>query len=581
LDKPNFRQMNRRDFLHYTGAASLISTGIILPDTLQAWVPFTESNSFDDLFIKLIQLNDEQVPKILQLQNRDKTSKHFGGVCDNWKIYNPHSSAGLIKTLSVSYSSEKSKYYRDDSLIEPMILASKYLLKIQHNDGTIDLLSTNFHSTPDTAFIVEPIWLSYQLMKQDKNAIQLLDLLKQFMLKAGEAFVVGGIHTPNHRWVVSMALAMLNHTFPDERYKNRISEWLREGVDMDEDGQYEEKSTYIYTPLTNRCLMNIAMYDNRPELWEYVDKNLEMMMYYVHPNGEVETGASGRQDQFQAGFMEHYYLPYKMAATRGKRKPEFWAMVNLIEKTVPEKLLTYLPYFMINPWITTDFYKSEGGTVPDNYVREFRGSNLVRIRRGNIDATILGNNPTFLTVSKGNAVLASVRLASSFFGRGQFSSKIIEKSGDSFILKWEFHWGYFQPLPENQKPNYDIPFDEDRKRRSQSERQSLQTQITVTEKDGIFELGFELDGTENVPLAIEFAFRKGGKLTGVEILDESGAYLFKGDLAKYNFENDVIEFGPGLAEHEWTAIRGGLPKSAGDCVYITGFTPFKHQIKIG
>ena len=573
--------MNRRDFLHYTGAASLISTGIIFPETLQATLPFAESNSFDDLFIKLIQLNDEQVSKILQLQNLDKTSKYFGGVCDNWKIYNPHSTAGLIKTLSISYSADKSKFYRDQALIEPMVQAANYLLKIQHSDGTIDLLSTNFHSTPDTAFVVEPIWLSYHLIKHDENATQLLDLLKEFMLKAGETFIAGGIHTPNHRWVVSMALAMLNHTFTDERYKNRISEWLREGIDMDEDGQYEEKSTYIYTPLTNRCLMNIALLDNRPELWEYVDKNLEMMMYYVHPNGEVATEASGRQDQFQAGFMEHYYLPYKMAATRGKRKPEFWAMVSLIEKTVPEKLLTYLPYFMINPLISTDFHKKEGGTVPDNYVREFRGSNLVRIRRGNIDATILGNNPTFLTVSKGNAVLASVRLASAFFGRGQFKSKIVEKLGDSFILKWEFHWGYFQPLPENQKPNYEIPFDEDRKRRRQSERQSLIAQVTISENKGIFILDFELEGTENVPLAIEFAFRKGGKLTGVETLDEPGTFLFKGDLAKNSFENDTIEFGPGLSKHEWTAIRGGLPKPDGECVYITGFTPFKHKLKIG
>lgn len=581
MNKPNFRKMNRRDFLHYTGAASLISTGIIFPETLNTSLPHSESISFDELFIKLIQLNDEQVPKILQLQNLDKISKHLGGVCDNWKIYNPHSTAGLIKTLSVSYSSEKSKYYRDESLIEPMLLAAKYLLKIQHSDGTIDLLSTNFHSTPDTAFVVEPVWLSYQLMKQNEKQKQLLDLLKEFMLKAGEAFIAGGIHTPNHRWVVSMALAMLNHTFTDERYKNRISEWLREEVDMDEDGQYEERSTYIYTPLTNRCLMNIALYDNRPELWEYVDKNLEMMMYYVHPNGEVDTGASGRQDQFQAGFMEHYYLPYKMAATRGKGKSEFWAMVGLIEKTVPEKLLTYLPYFMINPWISTDFQKKEGGTVPDNYVREFRGSNLVRIRRGNIDATILGNNPTFLTVNKGNAVLASVRLASAFFGRGQFKSKTVEKSGDSLVLKWEFHWGYFQPLPENQKPNYEIPFDEDRKRRRQSERQSLQAQITVSEKDGIFELDFELEGTENVPLAIEFAFRKGGILKGVEKQNETGTYLLKEGTAKYSFENDVIEFGPGKAEHSWTTIRGALPKPDGDCVYVTGFTPFKYQIKIG
>ncbi|HSO88284.1 MAG TPA: hypothetical protein VLQ91_17150, partial [Draconibacterium sp.] len=195
--------------------------------------------------------------------------------------------------------------------------------------------------------------------------------------------------------------------------------------------------------------------------------------------------------------------------------------------------------------------------------------------------SILGNNPTFLTVSKGNAVLASVRLASAFFGRGQFKSKTIEKSGDSFILKWQFHWGYFQPLPENQKPNYELAFDEDRKRRRMSERQSLQAQITVSERNGIFEIGFELNGTENVPLAIEFAFRNGGNLTGVKTLEETGTFLLNSNLAKYSFENETIEFGPGLAEHEWTTIRGALPKSAGDCVYVTGFTPFKHQIEIG
>ena len=290
--------MKRRYFLHLSGAASLISTGIISPVTLMANQSFPEFSNFNKLLTNLIQLNDTQVSGTLNLQNPDKSSKHYGGVCDSWNIFNPHSTAGLIKTLSVAYTTEKSEYFQNETLIEPMILAVKYLLNIQHDNGTIDLLSTNFHSTPDTGFVVEPLWLSYNLLKNQKNehTTELRDLLQEFMLKAGEALAVGGIHTPNHRWVVCMALAMLNHSFPVEKYKNRISEWLREGIDMDEDGQYEEKSTYIYTPLTNRCLINIALYDNRPELWNYVDKNLKLMLYYVHPNGEVVTEASGRQD---------------------------------------------------------------------------------------------------------------------------------------------------------------------------------------------------------------------------------------------------------------------------------------------
>jgi len=589
FENHNLKLMNRRNFLHYTGLATIASTGIISPGTLLATNPFPASDSFQMLVKNLIALNDQQVQEIIDLQDKNPHSKYYGGVCDSWKIYNAGSTAGLVKTIACSFSQPESEYYLDDSLTEPVELALKYLLKIQHTDGTIDLLSTNFHSTPDTAFVVEPLWFSYHLFKQGNYRRQesILQLLKKFMLNAGEAFVVGGVHTPNHRWVVSMALSLLHHSFPDERYENRISEWLQEGVDIDEDGQYEERSTYIYTPLTNRCLLNIAMYNNRPELWDIIEKNLEMMLYYVHPNGEVATEASGRQDQFKVGFMEHYYVPYRMAALHKNGHPQFEAMVDLIEKTVPEKLLTYLPYFLILPSIGNEIQRKSGEKIPDNYVKEFPGSNLVRIRRGNIDATILGNNPTFLTVSKGKAVLASVRMASAFFGKGQFKSRNIEKEGDTFKLKWEYHWGYFQPLPENQKPNYHIPFDEDRKRRPMSERQDLYAEISVAEKNGKFHLNFDVKGTDNVPLAIEFAFRNGGKLSGVEIpsalteAENAGTFLLKEGTGNYRFEQDSIELNPGLAEHEWTAIRGALPKPDTDCVYITDFTPFKKEVTIG
>jgi len=578
--------MKRRDFIHLSGAASLISTGIILPVNLFGNTIMPQFSSFSELIDNLIQLNDERIPALLDLQEKNQQSKYFGGVQDSFKIFNPGSTSGLITGLTCGFCSPKSKYFRDEKLAESIELAAKYLLKIQHSDGTIDLLSTNFHSTPDTGFVVEPLCASFKLLNEiefeRKNSV--LGLLEEFLKKAGEAFIAGGIHTPNHRWVVSMALARLNALFPDKSYLKRVDEWLREGIDIDADGQYEERSTYIYTPLTNRCLVTMAKLLKREELLEPVRKNLEMTMFYIHPNGEIATEASGRQDQFQVGFMEHYYLPVRFMAIHDKN-PQFSTLVKQIEQTVPEKILGYLIYFLEDKFyfnsLPSPLPLPSTSPLPDNYTKEFPHSNLVRIRRGNIDASILGANPTFFTLSKGNAVLASVRLASAFFGRGQFKSSAVEKTGDSFVLKWQFHWGYFQPLPENQKPNYDIPFDEDRKRRRQSERQSLKAQIIVSEKDGIFELGFELEGTENVPLSIEFAFRKGGKLTGVEKLNESGTYLLKENSAKFSFENDVIEFGPGKADHSWTAIRGGLPKPDGECVYITGFTPFKHRIQIG
>jgi len=573
--------MNRRDFLHYTGAASLISTGIISPDTLLANKIFSEFEDFDGLLKNLVKLNDERIPKTLESQETNSESKYFGGVCDSWKIYNPHSTGGLINILACSFTQRTSTYYLNERLVNPMLQALRYLLKIQHSDGTIDLLSTNFHSTPDTGFVVEPLCASYNLLNKIQFARkkELLDLMAEFLKKAGEAFVVGGIHTPNHRWVVSMALSRLNQLFPDDRYIKRIDEWLQEGIDIDEDGQFEERSTYIYTPLTNRCFVTISKLLNRPELLEPVRRNLEMTLYYIHPNGEIATEASGRQDQFRVGFMEHYYVPLRFMALHDKNG-KFANLVEQIEKTVPEKLLSYLVYLLEDL-----LYRNElpgNKALPDVYIKEFTNSKLARIRRGNIDATILAGNPTFFTLTKGSAVLASIRMVSAFFGRGQFISEKIERIDDTFILKWNYTWGYFQPLPKGEKANYEYPFDVDRRRRKQSEIQNAYAQIAISEKGGIFELDFELGGTENVPLAIELAFRNGGRLTGVEkSTHEESSYLLTEGNGKFRFEDDEIEFGIGNAGHEWTRIRGGLEKPDGDCVYLTGFTPFSHKIKIG
>jgi hypothetical protein len=149
-------------------------------------------------------------------------------------------------------------------------------------------------------------------------------------------------------------------------------------------------------------------------------------------------------------------------------------------------------------------------------------------------------------------------------------------------MNWEFTWGYFQPFQAGQKPNYDIPFDEDRKRRKSSERQTLKATVSITQNEGVFDLTFDLQGVENVPLAIEFAFRKGGLIENAEkINDVADSWLLSNGNAKFRIDNDEITIGPGKAEHRWTAIRGGLPKPEADCIYITGFTPFKHKISIG
>jgi hypothetical protein len=452
---------------------------------------------------------------------------------------------------------------------------------MQHPDGTIDLLSTNFHSTPDTAFVLENIIPAYRFIIHSKlkQPEKILDLLKQFLLKAGDALSVGGIHTPNHRWVVCAALTRLNELFPKEKYINRINQWLAEHIDIDPDGQYTEKSTNGYSPIVNRSLITMASGLNKPELLAYVRKNLEMTFYYVHPNGEVVTEASNRQDRGTIGNMHKYYHVYRyMALTL--QDGAMAAMCRLIEKTsTPEQLAGFLDIFLEDPILWQSLPPS--GALPINYAKEFPYSGVVRIRRENWDCTLLSNNTSWLTFHKGNVALQAVRIAASFFGKGQFQTGNIIKNDKYWILKNRLEGPYFQPLtPDKISPDGDLD-KMPRTLREQSEIQYLDYLIAISEHVNGIEIEFDLSGTDGVPVSLELIFRPGGVFTGVnELATIKNAFLFDGKEGTYTMGNDRITFSPGCIIHKAVQLRGALPAMDAPTVYLTGITPFKHKLTL-
>ncbi|WP_405511420.1 hypothetical protein [Spirosoma sp. KNUC1025] len=527
--------------------------------------------------ITLIDLNDQQLTSLRTTQLSDPAHPAFGGLKDGEDIPNPQSTADFVRRAACAVSSPESRFYQAPDLLTEMGNAIQYLIKVQHTDGTIDLPATNFHSTPDTGFIVKRLTTAYSLVSRSKLADQerLLSSLKLFLQRAGEALIAGGIHTPNHRWVVSAALTKLNGLWPDPRYVARIDQWLAEHIDMDQDGQYNERSTLIYSPLTNRLLITIAKGLNKPYLLDYVRKNLMMTLYYVHPNGEVVSEASGRQDKALVGTLEGYYYPFRFMALQDKNG-EMAAMCRLIETSVLSKAVYYLDYLLDDSTLWNELPPSK--PLLTNYVKAYPTSGLVRIRRNNWDSTILSANPVWLTFHKGNAVLQGVRLAASFFGKGQFQTERIVQHNDRWILTQTLEGPYYQPYPPTS-----IPEDGDwekmpRSNRKQSEIQRLASTITIRETPRGLEAQIQMTGTEGVPVALELIFRPGGTFAGVtRHPTRSNAYLLA-DSGAYTVQNDTITFGPGNALHKGVQLRGALPAMDVPTVYLTGFTPFEHTI---
>ena len=568
--------MKRRNFIQNGATAlaalPLVSFGSTTNQTADkpAWL------------VEWIKIYDESIANYRALKVTDTNHVYAGGYKDDTDIPNPHTTCGFLITASMLMSCPESKHYQSPALLKEIEAAAQCMLKMQHSDGTIDLLSTNFHSTPDTAFVLENMVPTYRYLKKMslKGREKSIELVTKFLKNAGEALIVGGIHTPNHRWVVSAALTKLNELFPDVRYVKRIDQWLAEHIDIDPDGQYNEKSTNTYSPIVNRSLIIMAKGLRKPELLEPVRRNLVMTTYFVHPNGEVVTEASNRQDKGTIGNMSRYYYCYRYMALHDK-DGLMAAMCRQIEQTSTKaQLAGYLDYFLEDPSLWDELPASK--PLPTSYAKAFPYSGVVRIRRENWDATILAKNAAWLTFHKGNSVLQAVRVAAAFFVKGQFQTEKIEQEGDTWVMTQTLEGPYYQPLAAD-KIAPDGDWDKmPRADRPQSEVQKLTSTVRIKEVAGGLDVQVELTGTEGVPVSLELIFRAGGELSGVvPYAKRANAYLLEGEQGTYTLNGDVIRFGKGRAEHKGVVLRGALPPMEAPTIYLTGFTPFTHTLRLG
>lgn len=520
----------------------------------------------------LVERHDRNLAALLEKQITDPSQRACGAYPDAYGMTSAGAAGGIADAATAAFLCPRSRYYKDTALLERVRLAAGFLDRVQHPDGTIDLLITNFHSPPDTGFVVHGVATAACLARR-AGAREIVALLEPFLVKAGGALAAGGVHTPNHRWVVSSAMAQVNEVFPDPRYVKRIDQWLAEGIDIDSEGQYDERSTSIYNTVSDRAFTVLAAKLKRPELLDPVRRNLDAMMYLMHPDYEVVTEVSHRQDQYQRGDMGRYWFPLRYLAALD-RNGRYATVARAFDERSGSlsAMLEYPEMAQLPP--------SEA--PPADYEKLFPQMKVARIRRGPLSATLLLEGDTrFFSARKGGAVVEAVRFATSFFGKGQFTPAQYSRDGASYVLSQPLEGPYFQPFDPPRKVaagEWTIL----RPQRRQSNICRLQQTASLRETPHGFRLRLRAQGTNNVPLAVEINLRPGGKLDGCRPVDEvKDAYLLGAGSAVYTVGADSVRIGPGAEPpHTWTQMRGAAPKLPGTSVYLTGYTPFDHSLDI-
>lgn len=591
-------KISRKTFVKQAASFGLLTT--MIPFTANLWTADAKSVNIDRRILdRLIKSNDALTVQLLLPEN------------SNPQFYIRQQGYDFA-VLTASYCHPESSFYKSVKALERMESLIGFLLSQQRSDGTMN--TGNLESPPDTAFVMEPLCAAAKILKDQSNPAlaKAKTDLKKFIIGAGEALVIGGIHTPNHRWVLSAALAKINHVYPDSRYVNRVNDWLGEGVFIDEDGHYPERSM-IYSAVENEAFITMAKLLDKDELLVPVRKNLETTYYYMEPNGDLVTSDSRRQDQYSHRSIVTQYLNFRYLAIKDKNS-FFAGIAREIEgfKGFDQEIVSGgLYYFMEHQVLQNEMPLS--ASLPKDYAKVFPTSSLARIRREETTMTIFGGvdwplviasgrsiSPNFFSYRKGMAVLKHIRMSSAFFSMGHFRSEGLASKDGQYVLYKKLQAPYYQPLPQslrNEAGDYELSPSVDGRfwskmsfgDRPVSNVKTLESKITIQENRGEVDLIIEVTGLEGVPVTVELCFEEGGEFAGVsDAVDEQGNRFLEQGMGSYKNGNDKITFGPGIKKHEniyrldgeMYTVHFGTLRTTGNHIYLTGMTPFSHTLTL-
>lgn len=569
----------------------------------------------------LTRLNDEWAVAGLNNQVSDRGSKYYGGIIDEASGVaraNHLGTPAVMATWAASLVNPESKFFHDVELLRALERGALFMLNRQHEDGTISLGSTNFNSPPDTSFVVGGVSQMYQLLrKHGWSGTKTAEAdIRLFLERTIPALLTGGGHTPNHRWVITAALSQLYEIFELPELLERAEEWLAEGMDITEDGEWTERSNGIYNGVSDISLYHTARVMKRPELLEFVRSNLRMMLYLIHPDGEVVTEYSGRQDFGQTYDMSNYYLIYRLMAAHD-RDPLFASMSDYAASCISK----YREGVNQHPTVGTLLFPSnleglERAALPDRYVKALNvnhpieehldmakhvghhmqiehssmhlafGAPVIRIRELQDSVTMMAKAPSFFSVRHGKAKLLGVKLATSFSpGVVKFDEMKLEESAYKFssVLKK----GYNGPIPNNLIP--DLPNREQlspwyllpHQHRPVTHLQAHKLVAEVVQGDSEWTIRVCSDEREDVFTQLTFVFGGNGSIEGEDVEPiGNGRYKFKSGTMIYSAGEDKIEISSGVYDHWLSDIREDSHPSGCMYVHVNLLTPFDHTFTI-
>lgn len=541
----------------------------------------------------LIRSEEHRVDEMLFLQIKDKNDLCYGLMRGD--VIEAKPTIYMMATALALYLNSRSRYYKSEKLMEALQLAADGVARVQRKSGYIDYPCCNFFSAPDTSFCYKRLNDGYRLMKKYQDVADTTILQKKYlaiMRMAAEAIRDGGFHTPNHRWGICAALMQAAKLFADDTefaksLMDRTVLYLQEGIDGNSEGEYAERSTGNYNAVVNNAMMAMYQCSKDVKYLGYVERNLNMMMYYIEPNDMVFTQNSTRQDQGKEIFMDKYLYQYLYLlaydGTDGfiKLTPEeharFDGAAHQIIKGCAEtgrQAPNCLHLLMI--YDTTLDYTFENCGFLKTYHKLFKEAGVLRVKKENYSYTVMKNRSAFLYFNV-NGLEAYLKIGESYCEIRNFVPDEMDVQEGKTVLSHTARGWYY--LPWKEKQNTSDWWQMDHKKRDLMITSDLHTQVVITELADGLEISVDTDGLERLPLRMELCVPSQTTLENDHFCMETVAgksMVLSDDYVTMTKGLTSIEFGPGACEHHFKGHYSGEEVNAdGYTIYCNTYTPTK------
>ena len=541
----------------------------------------------------LIRSEEHRVDEMLFLQIKDKNDLCYGLMRGD--VIEAKPTIYMMATALALYLNSGSRYYKSEKLMEALQLAADGVARVQRKSGYIDYPCCNFFSAPDTSFCYKRLNDGYRLMKKYQDVADTTILQKKYlaiMRMAAEAICDGGFHTPNHRWGICAALMQAAKLFADDTefaksLMDRTVLYLQEGIDGNSEGEYAERSTGNYNAVVNNAMMAMYQCSKDVKYLGYVERNLNMMMYYIEPNDMVFTQNSTRQDQGKEIFMDKYLYQYLYLlaydGTDGfiKLTPEeharFDGAAHQIIKGCAEtgrQAPNCLHLLMI--YDKTLDYTFENCGFLKTYHKLFKEAGVLRVKKENYSYTVMKNRSAFLYFNV-NGLEAFLKIGESYCEIRNFVPDEMDVQEGKTVLSHTARGWYY--LPWKEKQNTSDWWQMDHKKRDLMITSDLHTQVVITELADGLEISVDTDGLERLPLRMELCVPSQTTLENDHFCMETVAgksMVLSDDYVTMTKGLTSIEFGPGACEHHFKGHYSGEEVNAdGYTIYCNTYTPTK------